>query len=80
MRQGRRLFRTPRDLLGLGPDYIGDREGQMQIWILKGSNVPIILTPDSHGWFSIVGEAYVHGVMDGKIEAARARWKKVVLR
>jgi hypothetical protein len=34
--------------------------------IFLGGNVPFILRPLGDGSYELVGEAYVHGVMDGE--------------
>lgn len=67
----RRLFRTDKGFLGLGPDSV--RAGD-QVWILAGARVPFVLRdvstehgPDS---FELVGESYVHGIMQGEAVAA----------
>ncbi|KAK3344252.1 heterokaryon incompatibility protein-domain-containing protein [Lasiosphaeria hispida] len=37
-----------------------------QLAILKGGRVPLILRPRSDGAMEYIGEAYVHGIMDGE--------------
>ncbi|KAK4204702.1 heterokaryon incompatibility protein-domain-containing protein [Triangularia verruculosa] len=37
-----------------------------QLYILRGGRVPVILRPRSDGTVEFVGEAYVHGIMDGE--------------
>lgn len=68
VRNGRRMFRTKKGLLGMGPKSI--REGD-EIWILLGTKVPFVLRPVSDGikpkQCTVIGEAYVHGYMDGEI-------------
>jgi len=58
----RRLFRTNDNYLGLTAlsQQVGD-----QIWLIGGCNMPIVLRPLENGNFALVGEAYVHGIMDG---------------
>jgi hypothetical protein len=60
---GRRLLRTEKRYLGLGPlsVKIGD-----EIFIIPGSNTPIILRKSSAESYCLVGEAYVHGTMQGE--------------
>lgn len=44
------------------------------ICILHGCSVPVVLREKQSGYMSLVGEAYVHGVMDGEaLEAFRER-------
>lgn len=51
--------------------YMGLVSGQVkvgdQIWLLKGSKVPIVLRncEDSETW-TVVGDAYIHGIMYGE--------------
>lgn len=66
--RNRVVFKTDNGLIGLGPDYmaVGD-----QVWDLLGGSVPFILrkpaanNPEKE--FSLVGECYVHGIMNGEI-------------
>ncbi len=55
------------ELFGLCPG--GTKKGDL-ICILYGCSVPVILRqrpPNSPGgWFELIGEAYVHGKMDGE--------------
>jgi len=60
----RRLFVTKRGYLGLGPG--NTNEGDL-VYILFGAPVPIILRRQENNEFACIGEAYVHGVMDGEI-------------
>ncbi|KAF2113044.1 hypothetical protein BDV96DRAFT_601829 [Lophiotrema nucula] len=65
MQQGRKLVRTHDNLLGLGPKstQVGD-----QVWVLPGAKVPFVLRPFGEGGkkHRLIGEAYVHGFMDGE--------------
>jgi hypothetical protein len=49
--------------LGLAPESaaVGDK-----VWILAGSQVPFILRSLGQNRYSLVGEAYVHGIMHGE--------------
>lgn len=60
----RRIFRTRSGLLGTGPRSI--REGD-EVWILAGANVPFVLrrVESDNNRHTLVGEAYVHGLMHG---------------
>jgi hypothetical protein len=60
--QGRRLFRTAGNYLGIAPDYleVGD-----EVWILSGADTPYVLRKSNRDW-RVVGEAYVHGIMHGQ--------------
>jgi hypothetical protein len=60
----RRPFITSRGYLGLGPVAMlpGDR-----VVVLFGAELPLILRRDNEGYYQVIGEAYVHGVMDGEV-------------
>ena len=60
--QKRCYFSTEKSYLGLGP--IGTREGDL-ICVLFGSNVPHVLR-ENNGEYILIGEAYIHGFMDGE--------------
>ncbi|KAK3941792.1 heterokaryon incompatibility protein 6, OR allele [Diplogelasinospora grovesii] len=59
----RRLGGTEKGYLCLLPKAteVGD-----QLTILKGGRVPVILRPRGDGTMEFIGEAYVHGIMDGE--------------
>ncbi|KAK0702806.1 heterokaryon incompatibility protein-domain-containing protein [Lasiosphaeris hirsuta] len=61
---GRAIFRTEKHYLGNGPRSVipGD-----QVWVLAGAVVPIVLRRRGNGRFTLVGEAFVHGIMKGEI-------------
>ncbi|KAF4631737.1 hypothetical protein G7Y89_g6397 [Cudoniella acicularis] len=59
---GRTFFLTQKGYYGLGP--WGMREGDM-VCVLFGAAVPFIIRPQDGPW-KLVGEAYVHGIMDGE--------------
>ena len=84
--QGRRLYRTKRGLIGLAPRsaQVGDR-----ICCLQAARVPFVLRPlprkEGHSGleYELVGEAYLHGIMD-KVEQAvednvHFAWETLVL-
>jgi hypothetical protein len=60
----RRLYRTARGYLGLGPASVevGDR-----VYLLRGAKVPFVLRDGGAGRFELMGETYVHGFMDGQM-------------
>lgn len=62
----RRPFRTNSGRLAIGPDHA--RKGD-SVWIFPGADVPFVLRGVDSGWWKIVGEAYVHGIMDGEMMA-----------
>ncbi|KAN0112450.1 hypothetical protein V8E51_005401 [Hyaloscypha variabilis] len=61
---GRRLFTTHQKWLGLGPETL---EQDDEVWLLKNTNVPFILRSHGDSQYTLVGEAYVHGIMHGEL-------------
>jgi hypothetical protein len=60
----RTFFVTEKGYMGLGPFNM--EEGDL-VYVLAGGQVPFILRPIIlTGGFSLVGESYVHGIMDGE--------------
>jgi len=62
---GKALLRTENGYLGLGPRTM--KEGD-QIWVIEQARVPFVLRPipETH-YFQLVGECYVHGIMNGEL-------------
>ncbi|KAH7076793.1 heterokaryon incompatibility protein-domain-containing protein [Paraphoma chrysanthemicola] len=60
---GRRLFRTRRGLLGLGPAAaeIGD-----EVCVFSGGQVLYVVRKQNSDEHEFMGECYVHGMMDGE--------------
>lgn len=58
----RRLFFTGKGYIGLAPftAQVGDK-----VCLLEGAQFPIILRPNGDYWV-VVGESYIHGIMDGE--------------
>jgi hypothetical protein len=40
----------------------GDR-----VVVLFGAELPLVLRQDDEGYYQVIGEAYVHGAMDGEV-------------
>ena len=63
---GRRLGRAANGYLCLAPEdaKVGDK-----VILAKGGRVPLVVRQDSgdSGYWRFVGEAYVHGIMDGEV-------------
>jgi len=58
----RRLILTQKKYLGLAPEHVAPGD---VVTILMGAQLPIILRRvESH--YILIGEAYVHGIMDGE--------------
>ena len=76
----RRLFRTAEGLLGLGPKSVRPDD---HIVVLPGARVPFVLRPVrppaeecTRACYEMVGEAYLHGIMQG--EALDREYAKVM--
>ncbi|KAJ5024565.1 hypothetical protein PSV08DRAFT_372838 [Bipolaris maydis] len=61
-----RCFLTRDGRLGLGPRIT---EGGDQIWLPMGADTPFVLRPLHDGNFKILGQAYLHGIMQGEAVA-----------
>lgn len=59
----RRAFTTNQGHLGLGPGHM--QSGDL-VCIILGSEVPLVLRRLATGAYTLVGDAYVHGVMHGE--------------
>lgn len=59
----KRLVTTARGYVGAVP--ISTKSGD-SVFVLPGAPVPFILRARSDGKFTLVGEAYVHGIMQGE--------------
>ena len=58
-----KLYTTCEGRLGVGPPAM--RKGD-EVWVIRGARVPFILRRCEAG-FTLVGETYLHGVMDGEM-------------
>jgi hypothetical protein len=60
---GRRVIRTHKAYFGITAETVekGDR-----VWILTGAKAPFVLRTGDNGSWRLVGEAYVHGIMNGE--------------
>jgi hypothetical protein len=62
------LVTTETGYLGLLPEAA--RPGDV-IAILLGCNCPMVLRPHGISFYRVIGECYVHGLMDGEILGQR---------
>ncbi|KAM0132466.1 hypothetical protein ACHAO1_006740 [Botrytis cinerea] len=66
---GRRMFRTEKGYWGIAAQTL-DVDNEDEIWVIAGSKVPMVLRP-VRGSNSVnrelIGEAYVHGIMNGEV-------------
>jgi len=60
----KRLLFTRRGYIGMAPHEA--RKGD-EVVLLLGSRVPVVLRKREEGGFELVGEVYVHGIMNGEI-------------
>jgi hypothetical protein len=65
---GRNLCVTTEGYLGNVPN--GSLKGD-KICILFGSAVPFVLRECERGFFKLIGECYIHGIMDGEVMRKR---------
>lgn len=61
---GRKYFVSQQGYLGVGP--MTTLQGDVSA-IMFGMNIPLVLRPVGGDHYQIVGEAYVHGIMDGEV-------------
>ena len=79
--QGRCFVTTQEGYIGLGP--LAARAGD-QICVILGCRSPLVLRPTTKGTFTVVGECYIHGLMQDeaflgplphKMDASKAKGK-----
>jgi hypothetical protein len=72
--EGRRLFKTECDFIGLGS--LSVRPGD-QVWLIRDSLVQLVLRPvKDTDIFHLVGEARLHGFMYGECWTLDGEWKR----
>lgn len=77
--KGRSFFVTEKGYFGLGPHIL--RRGDV-CHILKGARVPFMLRKADEGAYKLVGEAYVHGIMNGELVVNpddEEQWSSIIL-
>jgi hypothetical protein len=74
---GRRFTVTEDDYMGLVP--AGTQPGDL-VCIIFGAQTPFLLRPAVCGTYKIVGECYIHGMMDGEMvsDTLIAEWFDVI--
>lgn len=60
---GRRLFRTKTGLFGISNQAVQKGDS---VWILAGAETPFVLKNRNGNEWLVIGEAYVHGIMEGE--------------
>jgi hypothetical protein len=71
----RKAFLTDTGYLGMGHEstQAGD-----EVWIISGSPAPLVLRKVGHSSdYCLIGEAYVHGAMQGEAVTDDVTWEKV---
>jgi hypothetical protein len=65
--------------MGVGPLSVGVNDS---VFLFAGGRVPFVMRRDqSSGDYSIIGECYVHGVMDGEVSLLDSQgWREVCIR
>jgi hypothetical protein len=61
---GRKYFVSRRGYLGVGPSATSPGD---VIAIILSLDTPLVLKAIGKDYYQIVGEAYVHGIMDGEL-------------
>lgn len=71
----RRPFRTASGYIGMGPKIM--QEGDVAV-VFYACRTPYVLRPHMDGFYRVVGDCYVYGVMDGEAmrENERSGWVK----
>lgn len=72
---GRSFFRTVNGKFGLCFPTSCVRD---EVWVLAGARVPVILRPHQ-GCHILIGEAYVHGAMDGEVMTLGDAYEQTVV-
>jgi hypothetical protein len=54
------------------------REGDV-VCIVNGGVVPLVLRDDGERGFEVIGDAYIHEIMDGEIVSLSIEEKNIVL-
>lgn len=62
---GRSLFKTSDNLIGLAPKSAKPND---TVWFFPGSKVPFVLRYRGEKQYEVIGEAYLHGFMQGELE------------
>ena len=60
----RSLFISEEGYVGLAPTSA--RKGD-EVWIVRGSKIPLLLRKQSERTYRFVGEIYIHGLMNGEL-------------
>ena len=61
---GRRFFVSEERYVGLAPSSA--RKGD-EVWIVRGTKMPLLLRKQPKGTYRFIGEVYIHGLMQGEL-------------
>jgi hypothetical protein len=77
------FFITQSGYIGIGPARTQPGD---EVWIFHGGKVPFVMRRTdaskaigSHRTLNLVGDAYVHGIMDGQAMKVKHEARKVIL-
>ncbi|KAL8897638.1 MAG: hypothetical protein Q9207_007110 [Kuettlingeria erythrocarpa] len=71
------IFTAKPNMIGLAPDTCRENDC---IASLLGCDSPMVLRPTADGYYTVVGECYVHGLMEGEgfLGPLSAHWERIV--
>lgn len=72
------LFSMQSEHLGMGPISANADD---EVWIISGCTYPMVLrrATASQGPYTVLGRAYVHGIMDGEVKPTNANSVKAIV-
>lgn len=79
MMENQTFFITKSGYIGIGPP---DTSARDQVWVFKGGNVPFVMRGagverKEQPQLILVGDAYVHGIMDGEAMESQSQMQCV---
>lgn len=77
------LFANYKKVFATDTGFVGSAHRDVHpgqtVWILSSCPAPVVLRPAGHGAFRLVGEAYVHGAMNGALITPQTAWEWIIL-
>lgn len=70
----RTFFTAEEKYVGIGPQGLQNDD---EVWVVRGAHVPYVFRRMASGKYRLLGESYVHGIMDGEIlerEGVKSQW------
>ncbi|KAF5627507.1 heterokaryon incompatibility (het-6OR allele) [Fusarium sp. NRRL 52700] len=71
----RRVFLTDEGHLGLA--FSSVQEGD-SVWVVSSCPVPLVMRPRADGTYQLIGDSYVHGIMEGEAVKDNS-WEKITI-